>query len=400
MFLAGDQLVGVLTIVHPQPGFFKESHLSLLQAIADQAAITIFNARLYQSLQMAQKRYQVLFDESIDPVLVTSWKGEIIEANRHALEVFHLNSDELLNKSIFDLHAVDWEWLGEKSKELHNNQTLQYTSEIVQAGETALPVEVYIHKVNIEDAEYLQWIIHDISERKKLDKLREDLIAMIYHDLRSPLSNVISSMEMLNAFLPPDYADTASQLVQIAIRSTRRVQILISSLLDISRLENGQPIIKQADTSINDVATEAVEAVRANLEIKDQQLHFEIPRNLPSLSLDADMIKRVYINLIENAIKFAPFQGNIRLGGIQKEDMVELWVQDDGPGIPLDLRERVFDKFAYFNSERSHKGIGLGLAFCRLAVQAHGGQIWVDSPTRQGSRFAFTLPASRASNDP
>jgi len=395
MLLAGEQLVGVLTIVHPQPGVLKESHLSLLQAIADQAAITIFNARLYQSLQMAELRYQELFEESIDPILVTSWKGEIMEANRRAVEAFQFSVEELLNKSIFDLHQVDWEWLGEKSKELHNNQTLRYTSEIKKPGESALPVEVHIHKVDIEGAEYLQWIIHDISERKKLDKMREDLSAMVYHDLRSPLANVISSMDMLNAFIPPDYADTAGQLIQIAVRSTRRVQHLISSLLDISRLENGQPIVSQQMTSVIDVAREAVEAVSANLEVKDQQLHFDIPENLPALWLDRDMIKRVYINLVENAIKFAPFQGNIHLGAASAENQVELWVQDDGPGIPEESREFVFDKFASLNAEKNKKGIGLGLAFCRLAIQAHGGQIWVDSPTGQGSRFIFTLPTTR-----
>jgi len=394
MLLAGDQVVGVLTIVHPQPGFLKESHLSLLQAIADQASIAVFNARLYQSLKMAEMRYQELFEENIDPVLVTNWKGEILEANRRAVETFHLRVEDLLKTSIFDLHQMDWEWLGEKSKELHNNQTLHYSSEISQPQGDPLPVEIHIHKVNIDGGEYLQWIIHDISERKKLDQLREDLSAMVYHDLRSPLANVISSMDMLSAFLPPDYADTANQLIQIATRSTRRVQNLTSSLLDISRLENGQSITRQELTPIIDVAREAVEAVQANLEVKNQQIHLEIPENLPGIWLDRDMIKRVFINLIENAIKFAPFQGNIRLGGAGRENEVDLWVQDDGPGIPEEARERIFDKFTFLNAEKSHKGIGLGLAFCRLAIQAHGGRIWVDSPEEQGSRFIFTLPAT------
>ena len=87
--------------------------------------------------------------------------------------------------------------------------------------------------------------------------------------------------------------------------------------------------------------------------------------------------------------------GNIHLGAASAENQVELWVQDDGPGIPEESREFVFDKFASLNAEKNKKGIGLGLAFCRLAIQAHGGQIWVDSPTGQGSRFIFTLPTTR-----
>ena len=395
MLMAGDQLVGVLTVVHPEPNFFKETHLALLQAIADQAAITIFNAQLYQSLQMAQQRYRELFEESIDPVLVTNWKGQILEANRHAVEAFGMNMAELLGESIFDLHHVNWEWLGEKSANLHNNETLTYLSEIRRSESTLIPVEIYIHKVNIEGGEYLQWIIHNISERKNLDKLREDLSAMVYHDLRSPLSNVMASLEMLSGLMPAENADTGAQLIQIALRSTQRVQRLISSLLDINRLENGQPIAHQDTATISDVVQDAIEVVQPNADGKNLFIHNDISDDFPPVWIDRDMIKRVFINLLENAIKFAPSQGNIWIKGYLNEDTLEVSVQDDGPGIPAETRETIFDKYTRFDTEKSRKGIGLGLAFCRLAVQAHGGRIWMDGPDNIGSRFIFTIPAAK-----
>jgi PAS domain S-box-containing protein len=391
--LAGDQLVGVLTIVHPLPGFFSESHLLLLQSISDQAAITISNALLFQSLQLAQKRYEELFEGSIDPILVTTWKGEILEANRKTCEVFSMDKEGLLSKSIFDLHQADWEWLGEKSDELHNDQTITYVSEINQ-NEQVTPVEVHIHKVDINGAEYLQWIMHDISERIKLDQMRDELSAMVYHDLRSPLSNVESSLDMLTSLIPQEYADTAGQLVQIATRSTKRVQNLINSLLDINRLETGHPIAKREWTKFEKVIQDAIDAIQVNLDTKDLQMDVKIPEGSPSLFIDKDMVKRVFINLLDNAIKFAPQKGHIWLTVTNIPDFLHFSIQDDGPGISPEFRERVFEKYAYLNIDKPKKGIGLGLAFCRLAVEAHGGKIWVDSPTEKGSRFNFTLPTA------
>ncbi|MCE1252906.1 MAG: ATP-binding protein [Anaerolineae bacterium] len=395
MILAGDQIVGILTIVHPQPNFLKESHLALLQAISDQAALTIHNANLYQSLQSVKQRYQKLFDENIDPILVSDWKGRIIEANQSALSLFsNLPVDILMDKSIYDLHSVDWEWLSSRSESLHNNETLTYLSEIEQ-NDRHTPVEVHIHKINIGDAEYLQWIIHDISERKNLEKLRDELSAMIYHDLRSPLSNVLSSLEMLDVVLPEDTSESAHQLAQIAMRSTRRVQRLISSLLDINRLENGQTITQQHMCNLENIVHEAFEAVQVNAESKDIHLNNDIPADFPELWIDHDMIKRVVINLLENAIKFTPVDGNIHIGARFENNEATLWVEDDGPGIPLEAQQFIFDKYVHLNKEKYPKGIGLGLAFCRMAVQAHGGQIWVESDQKAGSRFIFTLPASR-----
>jgi PAS domain S-box-containing protein len=395
-----DQITGILTIVHPEPGFFNKDHLALLQSIADQAGIAVFNARLYDSLQSATRRYRELFEDSIDPILITDRHGHIIEANRRAARITGFQRHDLLGLSIFDLHAANMVRLGEDFANLTNGQTVTYESNLrthTDAGirDAHLPVEVYVREVLIGTDLSLQWTLHDLTERKALDALHEDLSAMIYHDLRSPLANIVSSLDMLATLMPMESGDAALQSVfSIAVRSTERMQRLISSLLDINRLEAGQPIANQQVTNAADLLSDAVDAIRPVIESKQQSVEIKIAADFPRIRVDADMIRRVLINLLENATKFTPMEGKIQVGGERQGSGVRLWVKDSGAGIPAEATEHIFDKFIRLQAERVPKGVGLGLAFCRLAVQAHGGKIWVESQPGAGSCFIFTLPSS------
>jgi len=238
----------------------------------------------------------------------------------------------------------------------------------------------------------LQWILRDITERKALDSLRDDLMAMVYHDLRSPLSNIISSLEMMNMLLPPTADDNVRAILTIASRSSDRMQRLIATLLDIYRLEAGQPITNYQRVEVFPLVYEAIDAVQPIVENKGQVMKVEIEPDLPALWIDSDMIRRVLINLLDNATKFTLFKGEIILSARRSENFVEFSVSDNGPGIPADKLELIFDKFARLQVDRIPKGLGLGLAFCKLAVRSHGGKIWVDSQLNTGSRFNFALP--------
>ncbi len=121
-----------------------------------------------------------------------------------------------------------------------------------------------------------------------------------------------------------------------------------------------------------------------------------MPPDTPPVLVDGDMIRRVLINLLENAVKFSPPDGEISLGADIEDDMAKIWVQDTGPGILTLDQEQIFDKYTRLNPKGSQKGFGLGLAYCRLAIEGHGGQIWVDSVAGEGSRFSFTLPLAKS----
>ena len=254
-----------------------------------------------------------------------------------------------------------------------------------------IPVEIHVRMVNINDQDVFQWIVRDISERRALDSLREDLMAMIYHDLRSPLANIVSSLDILNSLLPLEDSQI-NPVFQIAVRSTERMQRLINSLLDIKRLESGQPITNLKSISVKALINESIETVEPISSSKHQVILKDMPARSVNIEADENMMRRVIVNILENAIKFSPLEGKIEVGCRREDKLLLIWIKDSGPGIPDEARDRIFNKFTRLQAKQFPKGIGLGLAFCKLAVNAHGGKIWVESASGQGSTFNILLP--------
>jgi len=389
---ARDKLVGVLTIVNSQTNYFTLEHLALQQAIADMAGIAIHNARLYEEIENARKRYYDLFEDSVDPILVTDLKGNILEANRQALLVSGYTLDELTHYTIRDLHLLPEEKTGTHYELIPFDGSLTYESDLVQKDRELAPIEVHVSQIKILNSPCIQWIFRDLKERKALDKLREDLSAMIYHDLRAPLANIISSLEIMSTMLTSDTSSSVASLFEIAGRSTERMQRLLSGLLDINRLESGQPITTKKNTSITRLIQDVIQIIEPTASAKNITIEKEAEDDVPDANIDEDMIRRVMLNLLENAYKFSPNGSTIKIGAAQKGDLIMVWVDDQGSGIPEKAKEKIFDKFVQVHTESPIKGLGLGLAFCRLAVQAHGGKIWVENLPQGGSRFFFTLP--------
>jgi signal transduction histidine kinase len=149
-----------------------------------------------------------------------------------------------------------------------------------------------------------------------------------------------------------------------------------------------------SEASIGALIAEAVEEIYPTAEAKGQLLRMELPPRLPTLEIDVDMIRRVLINLLENAIKYTRGGDQITVKAASEDGEVVVSVADSGPGIPAEDLDKIFDKFTRVTSDDRPKGLGLGLAFCRMAVEAHGGKIWVESEEGKGSTFFFTLPHS------
>jgi len=365
----------------------------VLTGIGNLAGSSIQNAQLFERLQAAHRRYRELFDDSIDPILLTDWTGRILEANRQAVELSGHSSNQLHEMSVADLSLKGWREQGISEDDLRADQTCTYESVLQSNSGKDIPVEVHVRRVVFEDTDSLQWTLRNITERKDLDDMRDDLTAMIYHDLRSPLANIVSSLDVLATIFNGNENAGAKSVLSIAMRSTDRIQRLVNSLLDINRLESGQAIISQQAASPAGLAGEVIEATHPMIENRRQFLKTNLQGKLPAIWVDVDMIRRVLINLIENASKFTPPEGKIELGAAADGDWVKLWVQDNGPGIPASEQERIFGKFTRLKGERATSGLGMGLAFCRLAVSGHGGRIWVESQPGQGSRFILTLPS-------
>lgn len=391
-----SQVIGVIEAVNPQSGAFNTDALLLLTGIGSLAGTAIRHAQLFERLQAAHQSYRELFEDSIDPILITDWNGQIIEANRKAMLSSGYDRDTLQSITVQQLHTIDQDQVGKQFENLTSGTTISYESSLRTRSGHEIPIRVYARQVNLEGKLLLQWILRDITESKNLDNLREDLTSMIYHDLRSPLANVVSSLEILST-LVPENDETIPSLVNIALRSTERIQRLTNSLLDISRLEAGQPVGNRQIYPLRSIIQEAYELIKPIADNKEQSIQLILPEDLPHLHVDIDMIRRVLVNLLENASKYSPPGSFIQIGALTENEWVRVWVQDNGPGIPASEHERIFSKFTRLSSRDSTvKGLGLGLAYCRLAIEAHQGRIWVESEPGEGARFIFQLPLTES----
>ncbi len=390
------QVIGILEAINPIGGRFDPDALEVLTGIGSLAGSAIDHARLFEQLQATHQRYHELFQDSIDSILISDWHGNILEVNRQAELFTGFDETSLLTQSIIKLLSIDNKQTRIDISNLAPGGTLTYESKLNTQQGKQIPVYVYTRTVIVDDGTRLQWLIRDLSERQKLERLREDLISMVYHDLRSPLANVVSSLDVFNAMLPQDGDPAYRSLLNIALRSTERIQRLTNSLLDMSRLESGQPVVNLFSTPPVLLAVDAVEAVSPVAETKNQIINLNVPPDTPPVLVDGEMIRRVLINLLENAVKYSPPGGEITLGADIKDDVARIWVQDTGPGILTLDQEQIFDKYIRLNPKGSQKGFGLGLAYCRLAIEGHGGKIWVESEPGEGSRFSFTLPLAKS----
>jgi signal transduction histidine kinase len=237
----------------------------------------------------------------------------------------------------------------------------------------------------------VEQMLERYAERREVEQLREAMIHTMVHDLRNPLGVIYTSLQLLSmeaaTLLPPDY----QQVLKIASNNASKMQDLINSILDVSRLESGRMPLTYVPVQIYELVTQTLYEQQPLAEERALYLENDVSPTLPVVQADEGLIKRVLQNLIGNAIKFTPQGGTIRVGAGETEDrMLTVEVSDTGPGISQEIQGRLFQKFV--TGKHKARGSGLGLAFCKLVVEAHNGHISVRSEVGQGSTFTFALP--------
>ncbi len=242
--------------------------------------------------------------------------------------------------------------------------------------------------------------LEDISDLVRLNRARRDMVANISHELRTPIANIRLIIDSLfHEDEKPKRKRSITSLQAIA-RETDSLLWIMQEMLDLSMIESGQSIVRMVDVPLRELVEDAVERMEEQASAKELKIIPDLPKKRYVLC-DWDQIRRVLVNLIHNAIKWSPPNGKITVEARNGGDEITIIVSDEGPGVPDDQVERIFERFYQVDSSRSgNEGTGLGLAICKHIVEAHGGRIWAEGRSQaKGGCFLFTLAAAENHDD-
>jgi len=391
---------------------------------------TISELALQRHLQhkLSSRYLHKLVNSVSDCIISTNLQGVISMVNEAGVEMFGYEAVQLIGESITTLFG-DEESIKAYLRQLRRKSKSKPQIQInaVKAGREHFPVQVSIAKIgggSSQSADYVT-VIRDVSEQIKVERMKEDLIGMVAHDIKNPILSMQKAMELLvNGTLGPLGPGQAA-IMRMALDTSHQLYGMVSNLLDIYRRENGQFLLDKTTFDMTEIVVESIGHLRLFAQDKEVTIHFEpFQRVLPAEG-DRDRIARVCVNLLENAVKYSPEGGKVAVGcrplkpeegdlrahasrgaGSPVTALETSWIQvavsDGGPGIPQEYHEAVFEKFFTMETGRTQgrKGLGLGLTFCRQVVEAHGGTICVRSPTYEdakgaarGCDFEFIIPA-------
>ncbi len=240
-------------------------------------------------------------------------------------------------------------------------------------------------------------VLHDISELRRLERVRRDFVANVSHEFKTPLTAIQGFAETLLEGALDDQEHRA-RFVEIIRDHAVRLARLTDDLLKLSQIEAGRMELELCDVNLADLVAACVETLRFQAKKKNHEIEMHLPAYLPSVTADASRLREVLINLLENAVQYTPPGGHIEVRAERVEDLVVVTVADNGIGIPQAEQERIFERFYRVDSARSREagGTGLGLSIARHIVEAHGGKIWLESAVGQGSRFHFSVPIAKS----
>jgi PAS domain S-box-containing protein len=401
----GETILGVITLESDQPQAFSEEDTHFILQLANQMVIAVDNAHLIRDVTEARDRLQVILDNMEEAIVLINPNGQIALANPR-VSLLGFRPGDLLGQRVDDLLKRRELAFAERLGFSGVQNTLGLIEALHKTGGPAVytiererrsvHLERQVIPVRDEAAVSILLVFRDQTEQREVELMREELSRMIVHDLRSPLTAVNTGLKLLRDLVPADsqFSAAVETTTEASQRAIRKLLSRVESLLDISKIESGQLTLEIGPTDLRGL----VDSVFTELGPLAQELAVSLVADVPNtvVQVDGEKIERVLLNLVDNALKFSPAESSVtvRTGGVEK-GFVRVDVIDAGPGIPDEYKMRLFDRFVQIQGRQGkRRGTGLGLTFCRLAIQAHGGRIWIEDNPPGGSVFAFTLPLS------
>ncbi|MGL6344332.1 MAG: ATP-binding protein [Waterburya sp.] len=427
----GDRLWGLLIAHQCQaPRQWTEFELELMQQLANQIGIALSQAELLENLEglvterTAKLRQEISDRQEAEIALRRSEEQLRLIANGLPVLIAYVDKQQHYR---FNNEAYQT-WLGLSPTEIHGchlaevhgeeeYQQIQHFIELALAGRTVsyerdiILLDGCVHSLSITYIPHLEAnqeilgffaLTSDISDRKAIERMKDEFIAVVSHELRTPLTSIHSSLKILTTGKLGNLSDKGQRMLQIADEQTERLVRLVNNVLDLQRIQSGKVKMNKQACQVTDLMIEAVQTMQAMAQ--EQQVKLLVEPVTLLVWADHDYILQTLTNLISNAIKFSPPKSTIWLSASKQTNShrqqlktipyITFAVKDEGQGIPSDRLETIFERFQQVDSSDSRKkgGTGLGLAICRQIVEGHGGQIWAESLLEQGSTFYFTLP--------
>jgi signal transduction histidine kinase len=382
--LRRQRVLGVLTVVRNEPDHFTEIDLSLITAIAGQAAIALENAYLFKETEQERRKLSAIINSTQDAVLVTTPENKIVLLNPAAQEILNLNGKSWQDAPLTTL--------------THNKYLLNlFAPNAPSTGEVPLPDRRTMWASVTEIPELGRvTVLRDISAFKALDRLKRDFVTAFTHDLRTPLATVKGYVELVRMDGP--VTDRQEEDLVGVTRAANMMKSLIEDLLQLSRLERLEELVREK-LHLEETVETSVNSMRALARTKEIDFAWEERQTDLVVEGNPVLLSRAVDNLLDNAIKYTPQGGKVRIKMSRVNTQALISVIDNGPGINAKDLPRVFEKFFRARPELDDiPGTGLGLAIVKTIVEQHGGQVGVESQPNLGSTFTITLPLAPNGN--
>ena len=343
-----------------------------------------------RTLSEMTRRDREIADNILDVICSIDVDGRFTEVNQASMAMWGYDADELLGMRVAQI--VDEETrattLAAINKARAEGSKAKFENRVICKDGT---IRDMLWVCSFSDDRMFA-AVHDISERKRAEQMKEEFYAMVSHDVRTPLTGISLFLESLLAGI---YGDASERMKNMALGSTRavnQVMTLINSLLEMQKLESGTVELAYESVDLDALINESVDTV-SQMAIA-QELKIEHPAIGITIEADKQKLSQVLTNLISNAVKYSPSGGVIVIDGRIDGDYVEVSVKDEGRGVPSEKQALIFEPFKQAAKEDNNRGTGLGLSICKTIVECHGGTIGVESEPQRGSRFWVKLPIS------
>ncbi|MFW6134777.1 MAG: ATP-binding protein [Elusimicrobiota bacterium] len=347
----------------------------------------------YNEMQ-ADKMNAILFSIA-DGIIMTDYSGKVILSNKRAKELFGIKRSEVIegrNISQIIKKDVITQSLSQARREKENIVKEIELEKDEKPKILRTDTSLVSHSESGEELGVVT-VVRDITLEKEIEQLKDDFIHSITHDLRSPMTSIRGFLEFLIDGTAGEINEQQREFLEIIDRSSERLLGMINNILDVARMESGNMPVKITNINMKKMAESVVKSLKSQAQKNNIKLTIKADGQGGNLNADKSLISRVMVNLISNALKYTPAEGDITVSIEDMDDRVRVSVKDTGEGMPPEYVEKVFDKFEQVKKSRDKKrGSGLGLTITKYIVEVHKGKIWAESELGEGSVFNFWIP--------